>query len=195
MREERERLEMGRLTHLGIGIQGKTLGIIGMGNIGKAFARRAQACGLNILYNKRHRYNEEEEQNLNFSYAEIRDIFERADIISLHTPYSKETHHLVDAEALSLMKETAILINTGRGALIDEAALIKALKENQIAGAALDVYEHNDVPSPELYELSNVSMTPHIGTQTREARLDMLQELTNNIIGFFKGDREVARVV
>lgn len=195
MRQEREELEMGRLVNLGIGIQGKTLGIIGMGNIGKAFAKRAQACGMKILYNKRTRYTKELERELQLEYATVEEILERADFVSLHTPYSKETHHLIDEAALKKMKKSAVLINTGRGALVDEAALVEALKSGEIAGAGLDVYEHNDIPLPELYELPNVALTPHIGTQTVDARLAMLQELTDNVIGFFDGARRVSRVV
>ncbi|MDO4789969.1 MAG: NAD(P)-dependent oxidoreductase [Porphyromonas sp.] len=195
MRKEQQTLKVSRLMNLGTGIYGKTLGIIGMGNIGKAFARRAQACGMKVLYNKRTRYTEAEEAELGFAYASVEEILKQSDIVSLHTPYSKETHHLIDAEALKKMKPSSILINTGRGALVDEAALVEALQNGTIAGAGLDVFENKDIPSVELYSLPNVSLTPHIGTQTKDARLDMLKELSDAVIGFFYGGRTVPRVV
>ncbi|KGL53311.1 dihydrofolate reductase [Porphyromonas canoris] len=195
MRKEQHALKISRLTNLGTGIHGKTLGIIGMGNIGKAFARRAQACGMKILYNKRTRYTEAEEAGLAFTYASVEEVLQQADVVSLHTPYSKETHHLIDAKALKMMKPTAILINTGRGALVDESALVEALRSGTIAAAGLDVFENKDIPSLELYSLPNVSLTPHIGTQTVDARMEMLKELSDAVIGFFHGGREVPRVV
>lgn len=195
MRLNKDQLKTGRLVNLGVGISGKTLGIIGMGNIGKAFAKRAQACGMKILYNKRTPFSKEEEQSLNFKFATKEEIIQTADVVSLHTPYSKETHHLIGEKELKMMKNSAFLINTGRGALVDEHALVEALKTKEIAGAGLDVYEFKDIPLPELYELENVSMTPHIGTQTHDARLAMLKEMTDSVMGFFNGDRPVARVI
>ena len=195
MRQEREGLHITRISDLGIGLQGKVLGILGWGNIGSALARRAQACGMTILYNKRNRLDPDEEKRLHITYADRETLLSESDVVSLHTPLTEETHHIINAESLRLMRPGTILINTGRGPLVDEAALIDALKSGNIAGAGLDVFEHNDIPSPELYEMDNVSLTPHIGTQTYEARLRMLQELTNNVIGYFEGGREVSRVV
>ncbi len=195
MRQHQHSLAVNRWSNLGIGIQGKKLGIIGWGNIGAAFARRAQACGMQVLYNKRKRLPQEQEVALGISYASIGEILATADVVSLHTPLSTETRHLINRDALASMKPGAILINTGRGPLVDEQALVEALKSGKLAAAGLDVFENNDLPLPELYNLPNVSMTPHIGTQTYDARKDMLLELCENVIGFFDGRTDISRVV
>ena len=169
-------------------------GILGYGNIGAAVARRCQAFGMTVLYNKRTRYSEAEERERGITYAEKDEVIRRADVLSLHTPLTPETCHLIGARELAMMKPTAILINTARGAVVDEPALVAALKDGRIAAAGLDVFEQNDVPSPELFELENVSLTPHIGTQTYDSRVEMVHELCNNVIGFLRGDRKIDRV-
>ena len=149
---------------------------------------------MTVLYNKRTRYSEAEERERGITYAEKDEVIRRADVLSLHTPLTPETRHLIGARELAMMKPTAILINTARGAVVDEPALVAALKEGRIAAAGLDVFEQNDVPSPELFELENVSLTPHIGTQTYDSRVEMVHELCNNVIGFLRGDRKIDRV-
>ena len=176
---------------MGVDLYGKTVGIIGYGNIGKAAGRLYQAFGMKVLYYKRHRLSTEEEQQLGVTYASLDDIYRQSDVISLHTPYNPESHHLINAESISKMKPTAIIINVARGAVVDEAALVEALQAKRIAGAGLDVFEHNDNPIPALYDLDNVSMTPHVGTQTYDSRVKMARELSDNIIGFLEGDRSV----
>ncbi len=188
-------LKISRLDNLGIDLLGKTIGIVGFGNIGRAVAKRCQAFGMQVLYYKRARLPEAIEKELNVCYQPLDELFQQADVISLHTPLNADSKHLVNARRIQLMKPSALLINTARGAVVDENALIHALENHQIAGAALDVFEDADKPHPRLLELPNVVMTPHVGTQTYDARLAMALELTNNILGFVDGDRPVAYVV
>lgn len=181
--------------HLGVDLGGKTLGILGYGNIGEALAKRANAFDMKVLYYKRSRLDEAKEKELGIEYASFDDILAKSDILSLHTPYSKATHHLINAETIAKMKDKAILINTARGSVVDEKALISALKSSKISMAAMDVFENKDIPSPELLEMDNVVMTPHVGTQTHEGRQDMANELIANVMGFLEGRDDIARVV
>lgn len=185
LRKEQRDLRLSRLDRMGVDVFGKTLGIAGFGNIGRAVAMRAQAFGMHILYYKRHRLEAAEEQALGVRYATIEELFCESDIVSLHMPYNKDSHHFVDAQRLRMMKPEAILINTARGAVVDENALVEALQKSVIAGAALDVFEDNDRPDKRLYDLDNVVMTPHVGTQTYDARVGMARELCNAMEGFF----------
>lgn len=188
-------MTVGVLENLGVGITGQTLGIIGMGRIGKALAKRANACGMEVLYHNRRQLHVEEETKLNVMYVSKEELLQKSDFVSLNAPYTSETHHLIGEDELKMMKQTSILINTSRGPLVDEKALIKALKEGEIRGAGLDVFEDGDFPSPELLEMDNVVLTPHIGTQTIETRNIMAKAVSDNVIGFFEGDRPVARVL
>ncbi|PDP75437.1 dihydrofolate reductase [Porphyromonas gingivalis] len=193
-RRDGEMVERGRLCRLGVNLYGKTLGIIGFGNIGAAVARRCKAFGMNVLYNKRTRLSEAEEKAQGITFADKDDLIRRADVLSLHTPLTPETKHLIGTAELSMMKPTAILINTARGAVVDERALVEALREKRIAAAGLDVFENNDIPSPELFAMDNVSLTPHVGTQTYDSRVEMVHELCDNVLGFLHGDRPISRV-
>ena len=193
-RRDGEMVERGRLCRLGVNLYGKTLGIIGFGNIGAAVARRCKAFGMNVLYNKRTRLSEAEEKAQGITFADKDDLIRRADGLSLHTPLTPETKHLIGTAELSMMKPTAILINTARGAVVDERALVEALREKRIAAAGLDVFENNDIPSPELFAMDNVSLTPHVGTQTYDSRVEMVHELCDNVLGFLHGDRPISRV-
>lgn len=190
MRSARANTKEGLGDGLGSDLYGKTVGIIGFGNIGQAVAEMLQGFGVKIIYNKRTPPEEKSE----WTFASKEEVFCRSDIICLHTPYTQETHHLVNKDTLSQMKQTAILVNVARGAVVDEAALVEALKNDEIAGAAMDVFEFEDQPLDELYDLPNVVMTPHVGTQTRDARQSMAKELSNNILGFLNHDRPVAYV-
>lgn len=181
-------------TGMGSDLYGKRVGIIGYGNIGRAVGHYYKALGMTVLYYKRHRLSEAEEQMLGVTYAPLNEIYSTCDVISLHTPYNADSHHLINADSIALMKPNVILVNVARGAVVDEQALVNALKSGRIAGAGLDVFEHNDNPLPELYTLENVSMTPHVGTQTYDARVRMAQELSDNVIGFLEGDRPVSLV-
>lgn len=193
-RHDGEAVGRGRLCRLGVNLYGKTLGVLGYGNIGAAVARRCKAFGMNVLYNKRTRLGEAEEKAQGVTFAEKDDLIRQSDVLSLHTPLTPDTRHLIGAAELSMMKPTAILINTARGAVVDERALVEALREKRIAAAGLDVFENNDIPSPELFTMDNVSLTPHIGTQTYDSRVDMVHELCDNVLGFLQGDRPISRV-
>ncbi|MCX7981371.1 MAG: D-glycerate dehydrogenase [Syntrophales bacterium] len=166
----------------------KTLGIIGLGRIGKAVARRAQAFGMTVIYYNRHRLKLEEEQALGVSYRSFDDLLSESDFLSLHVPLTEETRRLIGERELRRMKKTAYLINTSRGAVIDEKALLKALKEGWIEGAGLDVYENEPFMTPGLAELRNVVLTPHVGSATYETRWKMASLAIENLICGLRGD-------
>lgn len=172
---------------LGLPVYGTTLGIFGMGRIGQAVARRAVASGMKIIYHNRKRLDESIEEKYNAKYVDFETLLAESDFLSLNAPSTADTKHVIGAYELKKMKMTAILINTARGALVDEKALIEALKAKEIAGAGLDVYENEPKISPELLEMDNVVLTPHIGTKTMAYRLDMQREVAKNIINFFAG--------
>jgi len=180
-----KQLAWGLYDNPGTGLYGKTLGIYGMGRIGQAVARRAVASGMNIIYHNRKPLDPEIEQKYNARYVDFEELLSTSDIISLNAPASPDTYHLINEETLNKMKNTAILINTARGSLVDEVALAKALSENKILAAGLDVFENEPKIAHQLLSLENVVLTPHAGTQTIEGRLDMQREVARNIIGFF----------
>ncbi|MBQ0007825.1 MAG: NAD(P)-binding domain-containing protein [bacterium] len=188
MRMPNSDIEFGVMMNLGVAIYGKTLGIIGMGNIGKSVARRASACGMKILYNKRHRLSPEEEKEYNATFVEVDELLRNSDYVSLHCPYTPETHHIIDEQAFAKMKDGAILINTARGACVDEASLVRALQNHKLFGAGLDVYEFEPKLTPELYTLDNVVLSPHIGTGTIDARIEMCHNCCRNIQYFLDGE-------
>ncbi|MDL2221187.1 NAD(P)-binding domain-containing protein [Parabacteroides sp. OttesenSCG-928-N08] len=194
-RRQRGEMKRGQLENLGCSITGQRLGILGMGRIGSALAKRAVACGMEVIYHNRRRLHISEETRLNVTYATKEELLATSDFVSLNAPYTPATHHLIGREELALMKPSAILINTARGAMVDEKALVEALRSGVIRGAALDVFEVNDFPDAALFEMENVVLTPHIGTQTGDARIAMVKAMSNNVIGFFEGDRRVSRVV
>lgn len=194
LRSSNGKLRLGRLGMMGMDLYGQTLGIVGYGNIGAAVARRAKAFGMKVLYYKRTRLSQHEEAERDITYATLTDLLKASDVISLHTPYSPQTHHQIDARALALMKPSALLINTARGSIVDEDALIAALSSGSIAGAGLDVFEDSDVPRSALLDLPNVVLTPHVGTQTYEARSRMVHELVDNVLGFLAGSPNINRV-
>lgn len=195
LRTQRQHMKIGVLENLGAPVGGTLLGIIGMGRIGKALAARAQACGMRVAYHNRHRLAAEEEARLNVTYMTKEQLLAEADYVSLNAPYTPQTHHIIGRDELHMMKHTAILVNTARGPLVDEKALVEALADGTILAAGLDVFEGGDYPSPQLYDLPNVVMTPHIGTQTYHTRLEMARTVCNNVIGFIEGDRPVCRVL
>ena len=172
---------------LGADIHGKTLGVIGLGRIGAEVARRMRdGFDLKIIYYDVQR-NEELEKKYNLKYKEIDALLKEADFVSLHTALTSETQHLISAERLKLMKPTAYLINTSRGAIIDEAALVEALKNKTIAGAGLDVFENEPELTAGLTELENVVLTPHIASATKETRDKMAEMAAQNIIAALDG--------
>ncbi len=180
IRTEKENM-WGTMHNLGIGLENKTLGIIGMGNIGKNVALKAKAFGMQIIY-----YNDRTEVP-GYRRVNLETLLKESDFISLHTPLTPQTRHLIGEHELSLMKPTTILINTARGAIIDEKALAKALTQRRITGAALDVFEDEPHITETLYGLNNVILTPHIGTGTIDARIAMGQEALDNIHHFLQG--------
>lgn len=183
----------GIIKNLGTSLSGKRLGILGLGRIGKAVAKRASAFGMEIVYNNRRRLSAIDEQEYSARYVSLDELFSTADVVSLNAPLTPETYHIVDGARLAQMKPSAFLINTARGPLVDEKALVEALRSGTIAGAGLDVYEFNDAVTDELLALDNTVLTPHIGTQTVDGRREMAQFAATNIVNYFFGGR-VARV-
>ncbi|HRR91479.1 MAG TPA: D-glycerate dehydrogenase [bacterium] len=172
---------------LGQDVHGKTLGIVGMGRIGQAVARRAKGFNMKVLYNDIRRIPEELEKELNATFASMDEVIENSDFISLHTYLSPETYHLINEEKLKKMKKTAYLINTSRGPVIDEAALVKALKEGWIAGAGLDVYEFEPKLVPGLAECENAVLLPHIASASVETRTKMATMAAENLLAVLAG--------
>ncbi len=172
---------------LGGDFVGKTLGIIGFGRIGKAVAQRAQGFNMNIIYTSRSRYLEEENEGIKF--VSFDELLKTSDYVTIHAPYTEETHHLISEKELDMMKPTAYLINTSRGKLIDEIQLIKTLKEKKIAGAALDVFYNEPEINPELIELDNVVIIPHLGSASLETRTKMAIIAAENLVDALKGKR------
>lgn len=176
----RQRCEWEPLKLLGASLQGKRLGILGMGRIGSAVATRARAFGMDILGVRRG--------------EPIDELLATSDILTLHAPLTRETHHVIDAAALARMKRGAYLVNTSRGALIDENALCDALDAGQIRGAALDVFEFEPEVNPRLFTMNDVVIVPHIGSATEEARNAMARIAATNVLLFLRGQEPLHRV-
>ncbi|MBN1329605.1 MAG: D-glycerate dehydrogenase [Candidatus Heimdallarchaeota archaeon] len=177
----------GPLLHLGGDIYGKTLGIIGAGRIGSAVAQRAaRGFNMKILYNNRNR-NMDFERNYNAKYVSLEELLKNSDFVTLHVPLTDETKYLIGEKEIGLMKETAYLINTSRGPVINEKALLNCLLEKKIAGAALDVYEHEPELTPGLINLDNIIITAHIGTATIDTRTKMGMIVAENLLAIFDG--------
>jgi glyoxylate reductase len=172
---------------LGAGLQDKTLGIVGLGAIGKAVARRARAFGMRIVYADAQRADPEVEGELEAAFVGLHELLSTADVVCVHCPLTEETRHLIDAQRLDQMKPTAFLVNTARGPIVDEAALAEALRERRIAGAALDVYEHEPDVHPGLLELENAVLVPHLGSATDETRTAMAVLAARNAIAACSG--------
>jgi glyoxylate reductase len=172
----------------GADVWGKTLGVIGFGRIGRAVARRAQGFGMRVIYSSGHRAAPEIERELRAEYRPLDALVAEADFITLHVPLNDSTRHMISAPQFAAMKSAAYLINTARGPVVDEAALIEALAAGRIAGAALDVYEREpEIPGG--LRRANVVMTPHIGSASVETRTKMATIAVENIIAFFAGQR------
>lgn len=181
---------------LGHRIWGKRLGIIGMGRIGQAVARRAKAFGLSIHYHNRHRIAAEVEEELEATYWESLDqMLARMDIISVNCPHTPATYHLLSARRLQLIQSRCYIINTSRGEVIDENALVRLLEQGKIAGAGLDVFEQEPAVNPKLMAMDNVVLLPHMGSATIEGRLDMGEKVLINIKTFVDGHTPPDRVL
>ncbi len=165
---------------LGTGLKNKTMGVIGLGRIGRWTARMARSLGMRVVYFNRRR-DEEFEEEYGVVYHSLEQLLEQSDVVSLSVPLTEETKHMIGAKQLRMMKKTAVLINTARGAVVDQTALIEALKEKEIAGAGLDVYEDESAIPKELIDLENTVLTPHTASATVEARLAMARILVDNV--------------
>lgn len=189
----------GVMNNLSHSLYGKTLGIIGMGRIGQALARRALASGMKVIYHNRKPIGDWRwamgDGRLAIEYVSKEELLQTADFVSLNLPYTPEVKHIIDGKALRMMKPTAYLINTARGAHVDEEALVKALKEGEIAGAAMDVYEHEPHIHPELLTLDNVVLSPHTGTGTWEGRIAMCENVCDNILAWTNNEINKMNIV
>ena len=187
----------GVMNNLSHSLYGKTLGIIGMGRIGQALARRAVASGMTIIYHNRKPLGDEAMRQLGYEakYLTKEEVLQTADFVSLNLPYTPDVKHLIDEQELKMMKQSAYLINTARGAHVREEALVQALKNGEIAGAAMDVYEHEPQIHPELLKLDNVVLSPHTGTGTWEGRIAMCENVCDNILAWEKGEIESMNIV
>ena len=178
----------GPMIFLGTEVAGKTLGIVGLGRIGKAVARRAKGFGMSILYHSRRRLAEAEEEQLDASYVDMRTLLSTADFVSLHVSLNEATRRLIGAQELELMKPTSYLINVSRGPVVDEHALVEALRQKKIAGAGLDVYENEPSLAAGLADLENVVLLPHVGSATIETRTRMAEVAVINLLAGLAGE-------
>ena len=171
---------------VGVDVWGKKLGIVGMGRIGEAVARRGKGFGMEILYHNRSR-KEDAERELDARYADLDELLETADFVSIHTPLTEETRHLIGPDELERMKPSAVLVNTSRGPVVDEGALAEALANGRIFAAGLDVYENEPQVHPDLLKLENAILAPHIGSGSRETRDRMSVLAAENIVAVLSG--------
>jgi glyoxylate reductase len=180
---------------LGRELAGRTLGIVGLGRIGAAVARRARGFGLRVLYTQRTRASVELERDLAAELVSFDELVQQSDFVSIHVPLSEATHHLFDRNALARLKPDAIVVNTSRGAVIDEAALVEVLREHRIAGAGLDVFEREPELHPGLLELDNVVLSPHVASSTEATRATMARAVAEDILRVLRGEAPKQRVV
>jgi glyoxylate reductase len=176
----------------GYAVSGKTLGLVGFGRIGQAVARRGRGFGMKIVYSDPRRLPAEEEVKFEAGYRSFEQLLGEADFVSLHPQLSRETRHLMSDAQFALMKKTAFVVNTARGPVIDEAALVRALKDKKIAGAGLDVYEFEPQVSAELVAMPNVVLTPHLGSGVLELREGMANVVVDNTIALIEGRAPVS---
>ncbi|ANS79891.1 D-3-phosphoglycerate dehydrogenase [Serinicoccus hydrothermalis] len=173
---------------LGSGLQRKTLGVVGLGGIGAATARRARAFGMNVIYSSRSQAPRDLELELGAHRVDLDTLLAESDVLSLHCPYSPATHHLLGSEEFAAMKPSAYVVNTARGPVIDEAALVEALQSGQIAGAGLDVFEDEPEVHPGLLECENAVLVPHLGSATIETRTAMATLAADNAVAVLAGE-------
>ena len=177
----------GPMLLLGYDIYGKTLGLVGLGRIGEAMVKRAHGFDMKVLYYDANRRSPEDEKELGIEYRELDQLLAESDYVSLHVPLLPSTHHLIGERELGLMKKTGILINTARGPVVDEKALVKALQDGEIAGAGLDVYENEPALEPGLIDLDNVVLAPHTASATRETRTKIATMAAENLLAALEG--------
>ena len=179
---------------LGSSISGRRLGVVGMGAIGIAVAERAKAFGMEVVYHNRRAVEPEVERALGARLVDLDELLATSDVVSLNCPYTPETHHLIDADALRRMRSSAYLVNTARGPIVDEAALVEALRRGDIAGAGLDVFEHEPAVHPGLLELDNAVLVPHLGSATVETRDAMATLAARNVQQVLAGGAPITPV-
>ena len=184
----------GLMENLGSTLWDKTIGIIGMGKIGKAIASRANAFGMKVIYHNRHQLPEATEIKYNATHVSFQELLAQSDIVNLSCPLTPETQHLIGKKEFEIMKQTSILINTARGPIVNENDLVTALKTKKLAGAGLDVFENEPQIHPDLLNMDNVVVTPHIGTGTTETRINIAREAAQNMINFFDGLENISIV-
>lgn len=187
IRQEKRCWGLPAYDHSATSLYGKTAGIIGFGRIGKAFAEKARGLGMHVLYADLIRAPKEVEDKLHAKKVEVEELLKTADFITIHTQYTPENHHMINEKTLSLMKPSAYLINASRGKMVDEAALVKALKDGKIKGAALDVFEFEPKITEALIEMDNVILTPHVGTWSFDARVEMAIETLTGMREYLNG--------
>lgn len=173
---------------IGTDVHGATLGIVGFGRIGQAMARRALGFNMRVLYYDNSKVDEQIEKELRATFVDLPTLLKESDFVTLHVPLTKETHHLIGEKELKMMKKDAYLINTARGPVVDEKALVKALKEGWIKGAALDVFENEPEVEPELLKLDNVVLAPHIASASYATRSKMSVMVAENVIKALSGE-------
>lgn len=173
---------------LGGDVYGKTLGVVGCGEIGRAVARRAKGFSMPVLYHQRHRLPVDEEKELGAKFVSLEDLLRDSDFVTLHVPLTEETHHLIGEKEFAMMRPAAYFIHTARGKVVDDNALVDALKNNRIAGAGLDVYENEPQLAEGLMELDNVVLLPHIGSASEETRTRMALIAAENVLDALAGN-------
>ena len=190
IREKRWKQVFGANDYTGVEVSGKTIGILGIGRIGKEVAKKANGLGMKVVYHSRRPISKNLEKRLNVKYLSENKLFENSDVVSLHIPYSKDTHHKIDSKIFKKMKDTSFLINTARGKIVNEKHLITALKKKQIQGAGIDVYELEPIETKsQLLKLENVVLSPHIGSSTEETRYKMSDITVKNLISGLEGKK------
>ena len=188
IRKEKWKQIYGAYDYVGLDLQGKTLGIIGLGRIGKTLAKRAKAFDMKIIYHNRKQISKTEEKKLKVKYTVFKKLITQSDIISIHVPHTKETNQMFDMKIFKKMKKTAFLINTSRGKVVNEKDLAMALKQKIIAGAGLDVFETEPINKNHPFlKLENIVLAPHVGSSTKETRIKMAEITTKNLILGMKG--------
>ena len=181
--------------YVGFDLQGKTLGIMGLGRIGKTLAKRAKAFDMKIIYHNRNKISREEERKLGVKYVALDKLITQSDIISIHVPHTKETNQIFDMKIFKKMKETAFLINTSRGKVVNEKDLVTVLKQKIIAGAGIDVFETEPIEKNHPFmKLENLVMSPHVGSSTKETRIQMAELTVKNLIYGMNGEKPIYSV-
>ena len=180
---------------VGLDLQGKTLGIIGLGRIGQILAKRAKAFDMNVVYYNRNRIDKDKEKKLKVKFVSFEDLISKSDVISLHVPHTRETNKMIDMKIFKKMKQSAVLINTSRGKVINQADLVTALRKKIISGAGLDVFETEPISNKSpLTKLENVVLAPHIGSSTRETRDKMAKITVENLMRGINGKKPIYSV-